>query len=108
MKNSIKKLLKGLFITTVTLFAGFGITALTFNLFKTLTSNEMKIFFALDVAILLAVGTVFFLIEDINKKKKKQQQEFEKRHLERVEKSFRSFNGIDMVKIAANSNDYAA
>ena len=44
MKNSIKKLLKGLFITTVTLFAGFGITALTFNLFETLTSNEMKIF----------------------------------------------------------------
>lgn len=107
MKNSIKKLLKGLFITTVTLFAGFGITALTFNLFKTLTSNEMKIFFALDVAILLAVGTVFFLIEDENKKKKKQ-QEFEKRHLERVEKSFRSFNGIDMVKISTSSNDYAA
>lgn len=107
MKNSIKKLLKGLFITTVTLFAGFGITALTFNLFKTLTSNEMKIFFALDVAILLAIGTVFFLIEDENKKKKKQ-QEFEKRHLERVEKSFRSFNGIDMVKISTSSNDYAA
>ncbi len=108
MKNSVKKLLKGLFITTVTLFAGFGITALTFNLFGTLTSNEMKIFFALDVAVLFTVGTIFFLIEDKNKRKKKQQQEFEKRHLERVEKSFRSFNGIDVVKIAATSKDYAA
>lgn len=108
MKNSVKKLFKGLLITTVTLLSGFGITAISFNLFGTLTANEMKIFFAVDVIILFTVGTVFFLIDESNKKKKRKQKEFEKRHAQRVERCFREYNGIDMVKVVANSNDYAA
>ena len=35
-------------------------------------------------------------------------KEFEKRHNERVEKAFREFDGLDMIKICAGSNDYAA
>ena len=78
MKKSVQKLFKGLLITTVTLLCGFGICAIFFNLFGTLTANEIK------------------------------EKEFEKRHNERVEKAFREFDGLDMVKICAGSNDYAA
>ena len=46
MKKSVQKLFKGLLITTVTLLCGFGICAIFFNLFGTLTANEMKIFVA--------------------------------------------------------------
>ncbi len=108
MKNSVKKLFKGLLIVTVTLLSGFGITAISFNLFGTLTSNEMKLFFAIDVIVLFTVGTVFFLIDESNKKKKRRKEQFEKRHAQRVEKYFREYNGIDMVKVVASSNNNAA
>ena len=87
MKKSVQKLFKGLLITTVTLLCGFGICAIFFNLFGTLTANEMKIFVALDVIILLTVGGIFYCID---------------------EKAFREFDGLDMIKICAGSNDYAA
>jgi len=41
-------------------------------------------------------------------KNKIKEKEFEKRHNERVEKAFREFDGLDMIKICAGSNDYAA
>ena len=97
MKKSVQKLFKGLLITTVTLLCGFGICAIFFNLFGTLTANEMKIFVALDVIILLTVGGIFYCIDEKKAKNK-----------ERVEKAFREFDGLDMVKICASSNDYAA
>ena len=34
---------------------------------------------------------------------KRKEKEFEKRHNERVEKAFREFDGLDMVKICAGS-----
>ena len=49
MKKTLKKLFKSILITTVTLLSGFGITSISFNLFGTLTSNEMKLFLAIDV-----------------------------------------------------------
>lgn len=99
MKKSVQKLFKGLLITTVTLLCGFGICAIFFNLFGTLTANEMKIFVALDVIILLTVGGIFYCIDEKKTKNKIKEKEFEKRHNERVEKAFREFNGLDMVKI---------
>lgn len=108
MKKSVQKLFKGLLIATVTLLCGFGICAIFFNLFGTLTANEMKIFVALDVIILLTVGGIFYYIDEKKAKNKIKEREFEKRHNERVEKAFREFDGLDMVKICAGSNDYAA
>lgn len=108
MKKSVQKLFKGLLIATVTLLCGFGICAIFFNLFDTLTANEMKIFVALDVIILLTVGGIFYYIDEKKAKNKIKEREFEKRHNERVEKAFREFDGLDMVKICAGSNDYAA
>lgn len=108
MKKSVQKLFKGLLIATVTLLCGFGICAIFFNLFGTLTANEMKIFVALDVIILLTVGGIFYCIDEKKTKNKIKEKEFEKRHNERVEKAFREFDGLDMAKICAGSNDYAA
>ena len=70
MKKSVQKLFKGLLITTVTLLCGFGICAIFFNLFGTLTANEMKIFVALDVIILLTVGGIFYYIDEKKAKNK--------------------------------------
>ena len=67
-----------------------------------------KIFVALDVIILLTVGGIFYCIDEKKTKNKIKEKEFEKRHNERVEKAFREFDGLDMVKICASSNDYAA
>lgn len=108
MKKSVQKLFKGLLITTVTLLCGFVICAIFFNLFGTLTANEMKIFVALDIIILLTVGGIFYCIDEKKAKNKIKEKEFEKRHNERIEKAFREFDGLDMVKICAGSNDYAA
>ena len=85
MKKSVQKLFKGLLITTVTLLCGFGICAIFFNLFGTLTANEMKIFVAFDVIILLTVGGIFYCIDEKKAKNKIKEKEFEKRHNERVE-----------------------
>ena len=85
MKKSVQKLFKGLLIATVTLLCGFGICAIFFNLFGTLTANEMKIFVALDVIILLTVGGIFYYIDEKKAKNKIKEREFEKRHNERVE-----------------------
>ena len=99
MKKSVQKLFKGLLIATVTLLCGFGICAIFFNLFGTLTANEMKIFVALDVIILLTVGGIFYYIDEKKAKNKIKEREFEKRHNERVEKAFREFDGLDMVNL---------
>ena len=88
MKKSVQKLFKGLLIATVTLLCGFGICAIFFNLFGTLTANEMKIFVALDVIILLTVGGIFYCIDEKKAKNKIKEKEFEKRHNEELKKHF--------------------
>ena len=40
MKKTVKKIITGILITTITLAAGFGITILSFNLFDNLTDNR--------------------------------------------------------------------
>lgn len=108
MKKSIKKLFKGLFITTVTLLSGFGICAISFNLFGTLTANEMKIFVAIDIITLAVAAGIFYYIDERKAKAKRKEKEFQKRHLQRVEQSFRRFDGLDMAEICASNNNYAA
>lgn len=88
MKKSVQKLFKGLLIATVTLLCGFGICAIFFNLFGTLTANEMKIFVALDVIILLTVGGIFYYIDEKKAKNKIKEREFEKRHMKELKKHF--------------------
>ena len=101
MKKTLKKLFKSILITAVTLLSGF-------NLFGTLTSNEMKLFLAIDVIILVFVGGVFYYIDEKQSKRKKKEMEFQKRHLQRVEESFREYEGLDMAKIYSGTAEYVA
>lgn len=107
MKKTLKKLFKSILITTVTLLSGFGITSISFNLFGTLTANEMKLFLAIDVIILVFVGGVFYYIDE-KQSKRKRKEGISKRHLQRVEESFREYEGLDMAKIYSNTAEYVA
>lgn len=81
MKKTLKKLFKSILITTVTLLSGFGITSISFNLFGTLTSNETKLFLAIDVIILVFVGGVFYYIDEKQSKRKKERNGISKKAL---------------------------
>ena len=85
MKKTVKKIITGILITTITLAAGFGITMLSFNLFDNLTDNQMKILFAIDVFSLCvsALGVMYFF--ESKKYKEQKRKAFEKRRLERIE-----------------------
>lgn len=88
MKKSVNKIITLALITGVTLALGFGITAISFNLFGELSVNQMRILFAVDVLSLLAVCTFTHFFLEGKKAQAKRQRELEKRHSERV----RSFN----------------
>ena len=85
MKKSVQKLFRGLLIATVTFLCGFGICAIFFNLFGTLTANEMKIFVALDIIILLTVGGIFYCIDE---KKAKNKRNLKKGTMKELKKHF--------------------
>ncbi len=105
MNNKSNKIIKGLLIFSVTLFSGFGITALSFNLFDALTQNQMRLLFAIDVLLIIAVGTIVWLLFESVKLKKKKQKEFEHRHNERVKAMNAQMKDIEII-IAKNK--YAA
>lgn len=84
MKNSAKKFLSGLAITAITMATGFIITAISFNLFETLTQNQMRLVFAIDVIILLVIGTISWFIYENKQLKEKRKKETELRHIKRV------------------------
>lgn len=84
MKNSTKKFLSGLTITIVTMATGFVITAISFNLFDVLTRNQMRLVFAIDVIILLVIGTISWFIYEKKQLKEKRKKEIELRHNRRV------------------------
>lgn len=105
MKKSVKKLLSGLTITIITLAIGFAITAISFNLFDILNRNQMRALFALDVIILLAVGSIFWFIGEGKRAKALRQRELEKRHYERVKEREAQMSGVlDII----NSANFAA
>lgn len=105
MNNKKSKIIKGLIIFVTTLLAGFGITALSFNLFDVLTQNQMRLLFAADVLLIIAVGAAVWSVYESNKIKKQRQLLFEERHKERVARRNSEMKDIDII-IAKNK--YAA
>lgn len=105
MNFKSNKIIKGLCIFSVTLLSGFGITALSFNLFDVLTQNQMRLLFAVDVLLIMAIGTIVWFIFESGKVKKKKQKEFEERHNERVNAKNAQMKDIEII-IAKNK--YAA
>lgn len=105
MKKSVKKLFSALLITTVTLIAGFGITMLSFNLFDSLTANEMKILFTADVLLLSAAAAGVWFFSESKKCKTRRKKEFEKRRRERIEKREKNLDEINSI---INFSNFAA
>ena len=105
MKNKSNKIVEGLIIFTVTLLSGFGITALSFELFDVLTQNQMRLLFTVDIMLILAIGSIAWFIFEADKSKKRKQKRFEQRHNERVRAKNARMKDIEII-IAKNK--YAA
>lgn len=77
------KFVKGLFLSIVSLAAGFAAITLPFGLFKDLTSEALHIMFFAELTVYLVISLIFLVIID---RKKEQKKKAEKRHTERCEK----------------------
>lgn len=80
MKKTTKEILTLSLILLVTLVAGFGITAVSFNLFDALTPNQMKVLFTIDVVMLCVVATGVWYFFDSKKAKARKRAQVQKRH----------------------------
>ena len=105
MKKQIKNFMKAVFISISSLTAGMAITAVSFNLFDSLTNNQMKLLFALDVICLAILGTIIYFIVESKKIQNRRKKEFEKRHNKRIAQ--RNDQMKDIFKII-NHSDFAA
>lgn len=85
MKKTAKQIISGVVIFGVTLAVGFVITAVSFNLFDSMTANQMRLIFAVDVLSLIAAGAGAWYFFDSKKAKARRKRELEKRHLERIQ-----------------------
>lgn len=84
MNKKTKEIIKGITIFTVTLVIGFMVTAVSFNLFEELSRNQMRILFAIDIVILLAIGGIAWHITESAKQRTKRAQRLRERHDYRV------------------------
>ncbi len=87
MKKKSNRIITGIIIFISTLGAGFGITAISFSLFDTLTNNQMRILFAADIILLLLIGTIAWFVYESKVNFNKKKMEFKKRHDERMKKN---------------------
>lgn len=97
MNKSIKKIIISAVITAVTIIIGFAVTTLTFNLFDSLTTNQMRLLFAIDFICLITVGGIFLFLSESKQAKKRKKRQLEKRHNQRIEnrkKEFKEINNI--------------
>ncbi|MDD6728926.1 MAG: hypothetical protein PUE08_06895 [Eubacteriales bacterium] len=105
MNKSVKKIITSIIISAVTLAVGFGITMVSFNLFDSLTANQMKVLFTIDMLCLIGVGAVFFFLSESKEAKKRKERELQKRRRQRAEQF--EENMMQINSIISNSN-YAA
>lgn len=90
MKKSTKQIISGIIIFLVTAVTGFIITAVSFNLFEVMTQNQMRLVFAIDVIILLAVGTVSWFIYESKSAQKERKKQKSKNRQNRIDELKRS------------------
>ncbi|MCM1115792.1 MAG: MFS transporter [Clostridium sp.] len=100
-----KQILKGITIFFTTLIFGFFITIVTFHLFDTLTDNQMKLLFALDVISLLIAGCIAWFVCESKKAKKEKAKELARRHRKRVNDRLQEMSEIEKIISTA---DFAA
>lgn len=85
MKKTVKQIISALVISTVTLAAGFAITGISFNLFDNLTSNQMKVLFAIDILSLAVIATSVWYFFEMKRIKARRKRLLEQRHKKRIE-----------------------
>lgn len=105
MKKQVKKIISGIIIMAVTLAAGFGITALSFNLFEGMSANQMKILFAADIIILALTATGVWYFSEAKSIKARKQNEFEKRRKSRISEREKELQEINKI---INFSNFAA
>ena len=71
---NIKKIIKGLLISVVTLAVGYFAVALPFNLVSSASSLSAGIIFAIELGIYLFVGAVFIIVLDRKEEKAKKEK----------------------------------
>ncbi len=80
MKVNIRKIIKGLSLSIISLIAGLIAIGLPFKLFTNLSDDALKTFFVIEMTVYIVVGTIFLIIADNqNKKKSKEKQRLIKR-----------------------------
>lgn len=97
MNKKVKEIIKGITIFTVTLTIGFMVTGISFNLFDELTRNQLRLLFASDIMILLAIGGIAWHITSSAKQKAKRARELKSRHDKRVEKMQKEMTGLNII-----------
>ena len=105
MRKSLKKILNSVCISVITLAIGFAVTAISFNLFDNLSTNQMKLLFAYDVLCLITVGVIFFFLSESKKAKAKYKRELERRHKSRMSQREQE---LAELKRMINNSDFAA
>lgn len=105
MKKTFKKFITALTIFTVTLIAGFAITGISFNLFESLTSNQMKIIFSVDILSLAIIAISVWYFFESRKIKEQRKKELEKRHQKRI---IQRENELSEINKIINFSNFAA
>lgn len=105
MKKTLKQIISGVIIMGITLAAGFGISLLSFNLFKALTPNQMKLLFTFDVFLLSAAATAVWYFFDCKNAKNRRKKEFQKRRNSRIEKNQKQWQELSEI---INLTNFAA
>ncbi|MGN1123635.1 MAG: hypothetical protein ACI4RR_04770 [Eubacterium sp.] len=105
MKKSLKKVITSFIITGITLAVGFAFTGITFNLFGNLSTQEMKILFAVDVCALIFAGGFFLFVSESKEAKKRSKREFEKRQSRRIAQ--RAYD-LEQINALLNDTNFAA
>lgn len=97
MKKSTKKFLVGTVIFISTLIIGFAVTLTSFNLFDTLSDNQMKILFTIDFLSICFVGIGAWYISEGKKSKKAKRKALQKRHEQRLKLQNEQKQKIDLI-----------
>ena len=97
MKKRMQKIIKEVLIFVVTLITGAVISGVSFNLFDALTSTQVRVLFAIDIAILVVIGAIALLIYESKQSKKEREERFRERHNKRIEENERRMSGIEEI-----------
>lgn len=80
----MKKVLKNIALSLITIVVGFYSVAIPFNLFDQLSDHAMRVFFWSEVLIFFVIAMITLVIMDVKKAKKTKAKLRYERHLKQV------------------------